>query len=126
MPKPGFWPFKTASDKILVALLKEAGGHGVEASFSEQDVIKLAFDAFPAAFAMPGFPEHPDSKRTGVLLCRSAMIRRQGWLVKVGTRYRLTEEGIAWASAAMLKPDDQVLVESKFRRRGVRRYRVAG
>jgi hypothetical protein len=86
------------TEKLLIAAyhLEESGRR----PFSAEDLVVSAWQKFPDAFGIAGYPNdvgepaYPDSNRVFAEIMGSKPIRKRGLLKKVGTKmYQLTEAG---------------------------------
>lgn len=90
------------SDKLLIAAL---GLHErARVPFSAEDLVVSAWVSFPETFGLSGYfdkdgrPIHPDSNRVFAEIMGSKPLRRQGYMVKTGSKmYQLTESGLSRA-----------------------------
>ena len=88
----------TAAESILLALYADAGTTGK--SYTEADIVVLAFRADPRRFGMVTYPGLPDSKRVAMeMFKKNNPLRR--WLTALPKErhndpglYRLSSEGI--------------------------------
>lgn len=89
----------TVVERILLAALElDADGR----SFTAEDLVVKAWELSPDRFGLQGYAgKHPDSNRVLTkLMGKDALLRKNGWLRKVGTkRYRLTDLGRSAAEA---------------------------
>lgn len=95
------------ADKLLIAAYHlEASGMS---RFSAEDLAVAAWREFPDAFALTGYPEHPDSNRVYFEIMGNKTFRKKGWLEKVGQKkYRLSATGRGAAlDLAAASPDNQ-------------------
>lgn len=69
---------------VLVALV-ESG----QATFSREDIVVLAFRAFPASFGLKEYAQWPDSTKVYSLIDGERGLARCGWLVKSDKGYSL-------------------------------------
>lgn len=91
----------TKADKLLLTA-SDLEQRGIR-PFSAEDLVVAAWKKYPDAFALEGYPEHPDSNRIYAEIMGSKPLRRRGWIVKTGEkRYqlsnagRLAAEGLRW------------------------------
>lgn len=81
------------SELLLLAALKLSAEPGGETAFSAEALIVKAWQLFPEAFALAGYP-HPDSNAVICILVGKRGLVRHGWLEKVAPKmYRLTADG---------------------------------
>lgn len=82
----------TKAEKLLLTAADLEQG-GIR-PFSAEDLVVAAWKKYPDAFALEGYPEHPDSNRIYAEIMGSKPLRRRGWIVKVGEkRYQLSNAG---------------------------------
>ena len=67
--------------------------------FSTEDLAVAAHHLFPSAFALQGFPEHPDHAKVRVRVCGVAGLVGQGYFAREKGGLRLTAEGLAVAQS---------------------------
>jgi len=68
--------------------------------FSAEDLVIEAWENFPNAFSLDGYPDHPDSNRVYAILMDSKSRAAHGWIQKVGKkRYQLSTAGRMIADA---------------------------
>lgn len=88
----------TVVDKLLLA------AHGIEKTgkcpFTAEDVVVAAWTKYPDTFGLKGYlddngmPKYPDSNRVYAELMGAKPVRKQGLIIKSGTKmYSLTETG---------------------------------
>jgi hypothetical protein len=88
----------TVHEKLLLAAQDlEDGGRS---QFSAEDLVVAAWRAYPDTFGLAGYPDdkgqpaYPNSNRVFVEIMGSHPIRKQGLIVKTGTKtFKLTESG---------------------------------
>lgn len=86
----------TANEAITVALAERCG-FDTDSTFSEREILYIAWERFPRKFCIGSNPEHPDLKKVSVLLASKfwTSIRGRGWLERASRgRYRLTQAGV--------------------------------
>jgi len=82
----------TKAEKLLLAAA-DLEQRGVR-PFSAEDLVIAAWRKYPDAFALEGYPQHPDSNRIYAEIMGSKPLRRRGWIVKTGQkRYQLSNAG---------------------------------
>lgn len=67
--------------------------------FSTEDLAVAAHHLHPSAFALQGFPEHPDHAKVRVRVCGVAGLVGQGYFAREKGGLRLTAEGLAVAQS---------------------------
>ena len=64
--------------------------------FTAEDLVVAAFQKFPDAFCLMGYPQYPDSNKVLTQITTAGRgLQKRAWLRKIGTkRYQLTNEGL--------------------------------
>jgi len=90
--------------------------------FSTEDLAVAAHHLYPSAFALQGFPEHPDHVKIRVRVCGTAGLVGQGYFAREKGGLRLTAEGHG-AAQALPVADAPEAAPAPRRKRIVRRLR---
>jgi len=125
----------TKAEKLLLAAA-DLEQRGVR-PFSAEDLVIAAWRKYPDAFALQGYPQHPDSNRIYAEIMGSKPLRRHGWIVKTGEkRYqlsnagRLASESLGWVgdsregSRADLRREQKLLLGKLLSSRAVQKARA--
>ena len=78
----------TQQEAVLTALAKATADR-----VSFEDVVVIAYRAYPELFCMRGHPQYPCSKKVGGLLFGHNNLLERKLLRKIDNRYILTEAG---------------------------------
>lgn len=87
----------TLAEKLLLAAIRLRER---EKTFSAEDLVVQAWEAYPDSFGLSGYSnKYPDSNRIFTKIMGSRGLRGKGWIKKVGQKqYQVTSKGIKEAA----------------------------